>query len=176
MFQFFSLQHIPRNRCSSVLINTAVYTMCITASSLLRLYTCSHISTGITEVIVYSVLSAAETWVTYSSLLSLNASHVDSGGNWRYRCYSDSTLLFILQPCLSEPPRRPQTGQTGYLFKLSEEVSLEHGFLSLLLPRESCELSAAVRFDAHPSENLFFNTAKDYIKRPGQDTCISIWT
>lgn len=67
-------------------------------------------------------------------------------------------------------------GQTSYLFKLSEEVSLEHCFLSLLLPGEPYELSAAVRFDAHPAENLFINTAENDIERPGQDTSIGIRT
>lgn len=94
----------------------------------------------------------------------------------RSYCCCPVNMLPFLQPCLSGPRHQPQTGQTGYLFELLEEVSLEHRLLSLLLPGQSCELSAAVRFDAHSSENVFINTAKDYIKRPRQDTCIGIWT
>lgn len=65
---------------------------------------------------------------------------------------------------------------TSYLFQLPEEVSLEQHLLCLLLPGEPGELLAPVRFDAHPSENLFINTAENNIKRPRQDTSIRIWT
>jgi len=64
----------------------------------------------------------------------------------------------------------------GYPFKLTEEVSLESHFHGLLLPGELCELAAALRFDAHPSENMFLNTAENDIERPRQDTSISIRT
>lgn len=81
----------------------------------------------------------------------------------------------LMQECdLSEPPRRP--GQTGYLLKLSEEVSLEQRLLSLLLASEPRELLTAVRLDAHPSEALFTNTAENDVQWPGQDPSISIWT
>lgn len=68
-----------------------------------------------------------------------------------------------MQECgLSEPPRQP--GQTGYLLKLSEEVSLEQRLFSLLLASEPRELLTAVRLDAHPSEALFANTAENDVQ------------
>ena len=63
-----------------------------------------------------------------------------------------------------------------YLFKLSEEVSLEGGFLGLLLRGETGELSASLRFDARPVEHLLSDAAEDNIQGAGQDASISIWT
>lgn len=64
----------------------------------------------------------------------------------------------------------------GYIFKLSEEVSLEKRLLSLLLHRQPCKLPAALRFDTHPEENALANAAKDDVKGPRQQTGISVWT
>lgn len=52
--------------------------------------------------------------------------------------------------------------QTGYLLKLSEEVSLEQRLLGLLLHGDPRELLTAVRLDAHPSETLFTNTSENH--------------
>lgn len=71
------------------------------------------------------------------------------------------TYLRSRNRCSSQP--KP----TDYLFQLSEEVPLECRVLHLLLPGESCELSAALRFDVHATENTFTNATKDYIQRPG---------
>lgn len=64
----------------------------------------------------------------------------------------------------------------GYVFKLSEEVSLEQRLLVLLLHRQPCKLPAALRFDTHPGKNALANAAKDDVEGPRQQTGIGIWT
>lgn len=64
----------------------------------------------------------------------------------------------------------------GYVFELSEEVSLEQRLLGLLLHRQPCKLSAALRFDTHPKKNALANAAKDDVKGPRQQTGIGVWT
>lgn len=64
----------------------------------------------------------------------------------------------------------------AHLFQLSEEVLLECSLLSLLIPGEFCELSAAVRFHTRPRENALMDGAEDQIQGPWQYTSISIWT
>lgn len=64
----------------------------------------------------------------------------------------------------------------GYLFQLPEKIPFKQCLLTLLLGSEPYELLGAVWFNAHANETSLTNRAENDIKRPGQDTRISVWT